>query len=1162
MRKIKLLSTLLLLFFYCSSFAQSGFSLSIGSTETVCQSQNPSSIRVNSYSRATDYQLVSLAPSMCNVSGTFYDNFSVTYLGWELRRSVYVNGNWSNYETISSGTSQISNGQTFALPPTNYPARYYVHVKHRLGITEWMCVSGDPTLPGGIGNLEQYYYTSNQNNTSNTITKHKLQPSDLFEGAINGTQTIEHNAIPSRFNSTQDPVSYYGDHTIHWEKDVGSNNSWEVIPNSNSVSYQAPRLTQTTSYKRVISNGCYTKQSNIITVTVNQTFDPGAITANQTICYNTKPSAVTFSRNPAGGSGGYTYQWQSSSSSATSGFSDIGGYTSSTFSYSQNLTGTIWVRCKVKTGSLTDYTNAIKITVRPSLSPGSIRASETICFDTKPSQISSTSSASGGSGDLRYSWQYSSNQSSWSTISNETSLSYQPDKLTSTRYYRRVVTDNVCNNSVNSNTSTVTVLPEVKAGAIGSSQTICYNTKPDPFLNTKLPTGGDGDFNYVWQSSSDGSTWVDIPNSNSTNLNLNTNLTKTTRYRRVENNACSSVQSNTITITVLEKREPGVLSDDQVFCPGNLPAQISNVVSPSGGYGSYNYRWEQSSTGTGGWTTISDESENFINPGFVDKLKFFRRVETDACATTISNTVRVAEAAPIDVNNFNLLGVRSYCKGENVNISVEIPSDFTANWVLNNTESLTGSSISFPDIQNTFTMDLAVVDNNGCSSNSKSFTVHVPTLTSGFISSDQTICYNTKANLITNNTLPISSSNTLNYAWEYSYDKEHWFTIPNSNTFELSYPSNLTETTYFRRAESNECATLHSNISTVAVLNERKSGSISGDEVFCYGSNPSTIKNVYFPSGGYGSFSFQWQVSNTGSGGWSDVQGEVDNFLNVSNFSGSKFFRRLESDACATTISNTAKLTESSPVNVENFSFSGFGTYCSGDDVNLAVLSPNTKLKYYWILNHKDTLVGTSINLGKIQNSVLVTSFIVDDNNCKFDNFSRYVKIDSVYAAFDISNRTINVGSRVNFVDKSINASSWSWNLGLFESYNVQNPSVFYNVPGFYDVSLSVVSPSGCTDMLSVEKALEVIGATSSNFDKDSKPVIFPNPSRSGLFKITWGAKTHFNSIRVINASGAVVLEKRVEASPLTFNINAHGVYVVLFLNNNSVVGSAKILKL
>jgi len=61
-------------------------------------------------------------------------------------------------------------------------------------------------------------------------------------------------------------------------------------------------------------------------------------------------------------------------------------------------------------------------------------------------------------------------------------------------------------------------------------------------------------------------------------------------------------------------------------------------------------------------------------------------------------------------------------------------------------------------------------------------------------------------------------------------------------------------------------------------------------------------------------------------------------------------------------------------------------------------------------------------------------------------------------ADFTADNTTTCTGSTVNFTDLSVAATSWSWTFegGTPSTSTDQNPSVVYNTPGIYDVSLTV----------------------------------------------------------------------------------------------------------
>lgn len=73
-------------------------------------------------------------------------------------------------------------------------------------------------------------------------------------------------------------------------------------------------------------------------------FAPGSIGTDQTICSGTAPVALTNVSSPSGCSSSATYQWQSSTVTATSGFTDIAGATSATYSPGTLTTTTYYMR--------------------------------------------------------------------------------------------------------------------------------------------------------------------------------------------------------------------------------------------------------------------------------------------------------------------------------------------------------------------------------------------------------------------------------------------------------------------------------------------------------------------------------------------------------------------------------------------------------------------------------------------------------------------------------------------------------------------------------------------------------------------------------------------------------------------------------------------------
>ncbi|HRP32335.1 MAG TPA: gliding motility-associated C-terminal domain-containing protein [Agriterribacter sp.] len=87
------------------------------------------------------------------------------------------------------------------------------------------------------------------------------------------------------------------------------------------------------------------------------------IGSNQAICQNTSPAALSGSA-PTGGNGSFGFQWQSSTVSASDGFSSIGGAGNQGYAPGA-LNQTHWYRRIVSSGTESDTSSAIQITVDP-----------------------------------------------------------------------------------------------------------------------------------------------------------------------------------------------------------------------------------------------------------------------------------------------------------------------------------------------------------------------------------------------------------------------------------------------------------------------------------------------------------------------------------------------------------------------------------------------------------------------------------------------------------------------------------------------------------------------------------------------------------------------------------------------------------------------------
>ncbi|MFT3855871.1 MAG: DUF6443 domain-containing protein [Ilumatobacteraceae bacterium] len=265
----------------------------------------------------------------------------------------------------------------------------------------------------------------------------------LTPGTIsNPAQFINYNTVPATINcGLPTGASCSGVYTSQWQQST-NNSTWASIAGATSQNISfSTALTQTMYYRRRDSSAVgVAGNSNTATVTVYPVLVPGTVSpTSQQIDYNTIPSTMTVS-GTSGGSGGYSYQWQSSTDSAS--WASISGATASTYTAASGVIVKTWYRVQVTSNGVSGYSNSVVVNVNPQVFPGAITPSLiTLASGTSPGVLTCTP-ASGGvcGGSYGYQWQSSTNNSTWSSISGATSLSYSPGNVFASVYYRVMVT--------------------------------------------------------------------------------------------------------------------------------------------------------------------------------------------------------------------------------------------------------------------------------------------------------------------------------------------------------------------------------------------------------------------------------------------------------------------------------------------------------------------------------------------------------------------------------------------------------------------------------------------------------------------------------------------------------------------------------------------------
>lgn len=379
-------------------------------------------------------------------------------------------------------------------------------------------------------------------------------------------------------------------------------------------------------------------------------FDPEQITVDQTICEG--DDVAEFNANYASGEGTFTYQWQSSTTSATEGFSDIAGATAFYYDSGPVAVDTWFRRETTATLGGTEcvaYSNVVKVTVI-NFDAGTISGGEILCEDADVAALSSVSEAS-GEGTIAYQWQLSTTGEStgFSNIDGATTAGYDPGTISVDTWYRRMATStlNSTNCSEYSNVVAVTVVT-ISAGAIGTDQYIAEEVDAAA-LTSETSASGDGTVTYQWQMSTTSGTegFSNIDGATTATFDPGTQ-TADSWYRRqatatFSGTSCSEF-SNVIAVVVINFI-PGAITDDQTSCEAEDAAAFASATDASGD-GTITYQWQSSTTSsTEGFSDIDGATSSTYDPSAISVDTWFRRAAKASLGgtelTEYSNTVMV-----------------------------------------------------------------------------------------------------------------------------------------------------------------------------------------------------------------------------------------------------------------------------------------------------------------------------------------------------------------------------------------------------------------------------------------------------------------------------------------------------------------------------------------
>ncbi|MFZ0282397.1 MAG: gliding motility-associated C-terminal domain-containing protein [Bacteroidales bacterium] len=515
---------------------------------------------------------------------------------------------------------------------------------------------------------------------------------------------------------------------------------------------------------------------------------------------------------PVGGTPPYTFLWESSTTSASAGFTTAPGTNNLRYYTPPSLlTQTTWFRRVVTDNStpviITDISLPVQVVVHPFIKNNVIGDPDTLCYGQDPSLLNSRLVLQDGNGLYAFRWESSTDNILFSNASSPTESYLPPSGMTQTTWYRRTVTSGSC--LTTSASIRINVLEPISNNTILTpAQEICEGMT---FLNldaTVAPAlaGGDNTYRFRWERSQDGTTWV-IATGMTNNVNYNPEENAPPfpgheYYRRVVLSGSGNVCADNSEPVLLNEypviTNNSIVSGDQTICSGSIPLQLTGSAPLNGkGAGSYTFTWQDSS-GSHSWTDIpgytSVPGQDFIPPALTDTTRYRRIAYSSACSNT----------------------------SEPVIINVHKP-------IADNTVSLLAGGLS----------DTTLCDG----ATPHRFTGSIPSGGTGIAGS-------------------------YIYQWSSSPDNAAWSDITAANS-RFYQPAALSATSWYRRrVSSGECFSESAPVK-VNVLPLIKDNTISGNLAVCKDDIPSPLTQatgVTISGGaGSGSFSYFWEESRNGT---------------------------------------------------------------------------------------------------------------------------------------------------------------------------------------------------------------------------------------------------------------------------------------------------------
>ncbi len=227
--------------------------------------------------------------------------------------------------------------------------------------------------------------------------------------------------------------------------------------------------------------------------------DGGTIAGDQANCGSYTPATITSSLPPSGSTGTLEYKWQSSTSGDNTGFADIAGSNSASYSPPGSISQTTWYKRLARVDCKTDWTgaaesNVVVKTVYSQPTAG-ISGSTTVCLGDNAPAITFT----GSNGLAPYTFAYTLNSSGTLTVTTSSGNSVNVSQSTAVAnqffYSLQSVTDSHGCAQAQTGIVVITVSPTGQVNQPGN-QLVC-NSAPTAEVDFTT-SNSTGTTTYAW----------------------------------------------------------------------------------------------------------------------------------------------------------------------------------------------------------------------------------------------------------------------------------------------------------------------------------------------------------------------------------------------------------------------------------------------------------------------------------------------------------------------------------------------------------------------------------------------------------------------------------------------------------------------------------------